>query len=161
MDNLERLLAIEEIKGVKARYFRYMDTKQWDKLGELFSVNAYFDARCAFSADLEDQSPAAQMCKDWVTEGRNEIVAFMKRGCEGFLSAHYGHGHEITVIDQQRASGVIALEDYMYLQGEEGLSQVLHGRGHYHEEYIKEGGKWRIHSSRITRLFVEFQPPSV
>ena len=29
---LETLLAIEEIKQLKARYFRYVDTKQWDLL---------------------------------------------------------------------------------------------------------------------------------
>jgi hypothetical protein len=29
---------------------------------------------------------------------------------------------------------------------------VLHGWGHYHEEYAKQGGAWRIRRSRLTRL---------
>jgi len=37
MDAIQRLLTIEEIKQLKARYFRYMDTKQFDRLAELFA----------------------------------------------------------------------------------------------------------------------------
>lgn len=159
MNPLDQLLAIEEIKRLKAQYFRFMDTKDWEGLSQVFCEDAYFDARCAFSASLDEDTPAAQMCKDWVNRGSDQIVTFIRNGVEGFVSAHYGHGHEITVITTTQATGIIALEDYMYLQSEEGLKQVLHGRGHYHEEYRKEQGSWRIYSSRITRLFAEFHPP--
>jgi len=35
---LERLVAIEEIKTLKARYFRFVDTKQWDDLRACFTA---------------------------------------------------------------------------------------------------------------------------
>ena len=36
-DDLE---ALEAIRRLKARYFRYVDTKQWDRFGELFCEDA-------------------------------------------------------------------------------------------------------------------------
>ena len=38
MDRLERLEAIEAIRNVKARYFRLIDTKQWEELRGVFRV---------------------------------------------------------------------------------------------------------------------------
>ena len=37
MDAIEKLLAIEEIKQTKARYFRFMDTKDRNGLASVFS----------------------------------------------------------------------------------------------------------------------------
>ncbi len=31
----------------------------------------------------------------------------------------------------------------------------LHGRGHYHERYRKDDGRWRISHSKVTRLRIE------
>ena len=41
----EKLAAIEAIKVLKARYFRYMDTKQWDKLSTVFTSDLVADFR--------------------------------------------------------------------------------------------------------------------
>ena len=35
---MQALDEIEAIKQLKARYFRLMDTKQWDAFGEVFSL---------------------------------------------------------------------------------------------------------------------------
>ena len=35
---------------------------------------------------------------------------------------------------------------------------VLRGAGHYHEEYAREGGRWRIRRTRLTRLRLEIVP---
>lgn len=43
MSDLERLVAIEEIKNLKARYFRAMDTGDWDVLQTVFATDAVFD----------------------------------------------------------------------------------------------------------------------
>ena len=32
----------------------------------------------------------------------------------------------------------------------------LDGYGHYHETYEKDAGRWRIKSSRLTRLYTDF-----
>ena len=43
MDAAEQLLAIEEIKQLKARYFRSMDTKDWEGFASVFAPNAVLD----------------------------------------------------------------------------------------------------------------------
>lgn len=34
---------VEAIKQVKARYFRLMDTKQWDEMAEVFTEDCHVD----------------------------------------------------------------------------------------------------------------------
>ena len=36
--NIERYLALEEIKQLKARYFRYLDTKNWSGMESLITM---------------------------------------------------------------------------------------------------------------------------
>ncbi len=43
MDTSERLLAMEEIRQTKARYFRFIDTKDRDGLASVFARDAVLD----------------------------------------------------------------------------------------------------------------------
>ncbi|MGH6739732.1 MAG: nuclear transport factor 2 family protein [Bradyrhizobium sp.] len=43
MDAVAKLIAIEEIKQVKARYFRLMDTRDFDGMADVFCRDAVFD----------------------------------------------------------------------------------------------------------------------
>ena len=43
-DPLQQLLDIEAIKQLKARYFRCMDTKDWDGFRDVFTVDAVLEA---------------------------------------------------------------------------------------------------------------------
>jgi hypothetical protein len=45
MDPVEKLLAIEEIKVLKARYLQYVDLKDWDALAGVFTDDAFIDYR--------------------------------------------------------------------------------------------------------------------
>ena len=45
MTELERLTALEEIRKLKARYFRALDTKDWAGLQALFLPDAVLDVR--------------------------------------------------------------------------------------------------------------------
>ena len=47
MDALQRLVDIEEIKQLKARYWRCIDTKSFDELATVFAEDAVFDFRQA------------------------------------------------------------------------------------------------------------------
>jgi hypothetical protein len=51
MNASDHLLAIEQIKQLKARYFRCMDTKDWAGLRSVFCDDAVFDARASLSLD--------------------------------------------------------------------------------------------------------------
>lgn len=152
MDVVTRLMAIEEIKQLKGRYFRFMDCKDWDGLRTIFCDDATFDARASLSLDGRGESGRSAESNNWVYRGGGVIVDFIKGAIGASRTVHHGHCHEIEILSPDEASGVIAIEDQIW--DEAGLKVTLHGCGHYHETYRRVGGQWRIHTSRITRLYV-------
>lgn len=151
MNPLDRLLAIEQIKQLKARYFRCMDTKDWAGLRSVFCDDAVFDARASLSLDGQGEGPAAES-NDWVYHGGDVIADFVRDTVTPLRTVHHGHGHEIEVLSNTEARGVIAMEDRVWELA--SGAPVLHGCGHYHETYRQIGEDWRILSSRLTRLYL-------
>ncbi|SLK00081.1 nuclear transport factor 2 family protein [Novosphingobium mathurense] len=152
MDASERLLAIEEIKQLKSRYFRYMDTKDWVNLRTVFADDAVFDARASLSVDGKGEGGRAADSNDWVYEGGDVITQFIVGAVETSRTVHHGHCHEVDILSADTARGVIAMEDQIW--DESGTVLTLHGCGHYHETYRRQDGQWRIQTSRISRLYV-------
>lgn len=130
---LEQIADLEEIKKLKARYFRLMDTKQWDEWAAVFTE----DARLQWGSADSD-----------VIEGRDNIVRTVSRALNGAVTCHHGHMPEIEIRNEREAVGVWAMFDHV-----DHPRFVLNGFGHYHEEYVKDdSGTWRIRSTRLTRL---------
>ena len=131
---------IEAIKQLKARYFRGMDTKQWDLMKEVFADDVVIDT-------TEDGSP--------VIEGRDEFIAFLAPMLAEVVTVHHGHMPEIELTSDTTATGVWAMEDHLWWPEGSPL-QHLHGYGHYHETYRKGPDGWRIATLTLTRLHREF-----
>ena len=144
---LDTLLAIESIKKLKARYFRFMDTHDWDGMRNLFTVDCSFDPHGA----LEEQPDRTG--KQPII-GRDETIAFIRTGISRLTSAHFGHMPEIDILSETEATGIWALADILRTKSGQPFA-VFKGYGHYHETYRKEEGEWRIASSVITRMLVE------
>lgn len=145
MDRLERLEAIEAIRNLKARYFRLIDTKQWDALPGLFC------------ADLKIVTPDGKV---WM-EGGEAYAASLKYGLSSAVSRHQGFTGEIEVHDHDSASAVWAMQDIIDWRDRhprEGWKAIV-GRGHYHETYRKEDGAWRIATLSLTRLSLDITWP--
>ena len=157
MDLTEKLWAIEEIKQLKARYFRTMDNKDWKGLSEIFCDDAIFDARAAFKLDAEDTSGKPTPGDAWLVSGGAAILDFIRTGLGASVSVHQGFCHEIEILSPTEARGVIAMEDRVGAPGMRDGAENLHGWGHYHETYRKVDGRWKIYRSKITRLRVETQ----
>jgi uncharacterized protein (TIGR02246 family) len=132
----QRLVDIEELHQLKARYFRLMDTKEWTAFSELFTTDAVMDA------------------DGYVQEGRAGILAFLPKVLEGVVTTHHGHMPEITITGPDTATGIWAMFDYLTFPGD-GPPRGLRGYGHYHEEYRRVDGAWRIHRLVLTRLRVD------
>jgi uncharacterized protein (TIGR02246 family) len=139
VEAVERLLAIAEIQALKARYFRGIDTKDWALWGDVFTDDAVLEV------------PDVGMA----TTGRDAIV----QGVSGVLATartvHHGHMPEIEVTGPGTARGIWAMYDYVEWPAQGGTRVGLHGFGHYHEEYVRQDGRWRIASSRLERLRVD------
>lgn len=146
MDLIEKLWAIEEIKQLKARYFRFMDGKDWAGMRTIFTDDATFDARTALS--IEPQGG-----EDAIVRGGEAIAAFIEGAVTALRTTHHGHCHEITIDGPDDAHGVIAMEDIVWTADHSTL--IVHGTGHYHEHYRRVDGAWRIARSRLTRLDVK------
>jgi hypothetical protein len=144
VNNDERLEAIEEVKQLKARYFRCMDTKDWDGFASLFAA----DARMDVSGELADGTG--------VTTGNREIAAFVRASIDDVTTVHHGHTPEIDVTSATSATGVWAMEDHLWWP-EGSPIRTMHGYGHYHETYEKVDGCWLITSTTLTRLRTDVQ----
>ena len=146
MDPVEQLQAVEDIKALKARYFRCMDTKDWDGFGDQFTTDAVMDVSGEMGADPESG----------VIHGNREIAGFVREMVGDVLTVHHGHMPEIDVTSPTTASGVWSMEDM--LRWPEGFPiQSLHGYGHYRETYEKVDGRWRIKSLKLTRLRLDIE----
>jgi hypothetical protein len=149
MDALARLTAIEEIRQLKSRYFRTMDTRDWEGMAQTFCPDAIFDCSEGFKTTPLDGE--AEGFDGPITTGRDAIIAWIKDAFASQTSFHHGHGHEITIDSETDAKGVIAMEDYIL--GPDRKQIRVHGAGHYHERYRFESGAWRIAETKLTRLY--------
>ena len=131
-DAEQTLLALEDIRALKARYFRAMDTKDWALLASCFTEDLHADFRAG---------------PGMLVEGREAYMAQISEILKDATTVHQGHMPEITLLDPDNATGVWAMEDLVQLPG---IS--LQGWGHYHERYRREEGVWKIASIRLSRL---------
>jgi hypothetical protein len=127
--------SFEQIKQLKARYFRFVDTQDWDALSDVFTKDAV----------LQWGPEEGQ-----VMEGRDAILAGLTANLEGAVTCHHGHMPEIELIDEDHARGIWSMTDRV-----DHPDFLLIGYGHYHEEYLREEGCWRIQRLRLTRLHEE------
>jgi hypothetical protein len=130
---------LNELMRLKARYFRFVDTKAWADFGDLFTEDAIMIAP---SMDAR-------------VEGRAAIVEAVSTFLKDVISVHHGRMPEIDIQDDSHATAIWAMEDHLWSTDPTATQACVHGYGHYHEQYIAAGGRWRIRETRITRLYVE------
>jgi hypothetical protein len=146
LNTLERLEATEAIRDLKARYFRYMDTKQWDALPGIFTP------------DMQVISPNGQV---WLSGGP-AFAASLKNSLETSVSVHQGFMGEIEIHDATSASAIWAMQDFIEWKDRhprEGWKSIT-GRGHYHDTYRRDDGVWRIATLSLTRLRLDITWPN-
>jgi hypothetical protein len=148
--DIEKLLAIEEIKQLKARYFRSIDTKEFDTLRTVFAPDAVFDFREALR-DPVAGTPEGYTEHEPVA-GLENIVTYISGALANAQSAHHGHTPEIELLSDTTARGIHPMEDTV-----KNGTFFFRGYGHYRETYEKIDGAWRIKTSQLTRLFVKIE----
>jgi uncharacterized protein (TIGR02246 family) len=135
------LVDIEAIKQLKARYFRLLDTKDWDAFADLFTED------CVHVLPTDDERPPVP---------NDRYLADIRRTLADAVTVHHGHTPEITLLGPDEAAGTWAMFDDVEIprEGEEPLH--LRGWGHYHETYRRcADGEWRISSKANVRLRVD------
>lgn len=139
---MQQLIDKDQIKELKARYFRGLDTKDW----ELFSSTLADDVKGRYSG--------GQLSFD----GKEPLVGFMQENLSigTVVTMHHGHHPEITINDDgSTGTGVWYLQDMVIdLVGK----TRLYGAAIYKDEYRKENGEWLISKTGYDRTF-EFVEP--
>jgi hypothetical protein len=134
-----------QIFKLRARYFRFLDTKQWEDFRGLFTDD--------LDVVIEGAVLAGGGARDHVSRwsGGDAFAAHVRNLVGGALTVHHGHMHEIDIVSPTEARGVCAMEDIVeYPDG-----RTLNGQGHYHDVYRRTPDGWRIAAFRITRLRIK------
>jgi len=133
-----RLEAVEAIKQLKYRYFRYLDCKRWDDLAACFT---------------EDATTAYDSGK-YALAGRATIIGFLHGalGSHEIVSSHHGHNPEIRILGEHGAEGTWYLEDYLIFRES---NTRLRGAAFYEDRYVLEGNEWKIAHTGYVRVFEE------
>jgi hypothetical protein len=140
MNNFDAIQDLEALKQLKARYCRFLDTKQWSEWRSLFADD--------FVSDTTEAGGK-------LIKGADTFVAFVRKMLNTRTTVHQVHAPEITITSATTATGIWALEDFIRFMP--GLN--MHGYGHYHETYEKFDGHWRIKTSKLTRLREDIVTP--
>ncbi len=134
--------AEQQIQRLKARYFRLMDTKQWNAFRELFTDD------CRFYLESNETTTATG----------DDFVTFVSRRLGAAVTVHQGHMPEIDVADDGTATGTWAMFDWV---DDPANNRAFQGFGHYQDRFrLCADGEWRICEVRLSRLRVDLLEPS-
>jgi ketosteroid isomerase-like protein len=156
MDPIDRLEAITEIRNVKARYFRAIDEKDEILLREVFADDVELDYRGSTTDPVSGINAGGDATGD-VLRGGERAARLIAASLVGLNSVHHGVEPEIEIFDAVNASGIWPMVDRLRFPPG-GPFREMTGYGHYRETYVKERGKWRIRTLRLTRLRIDFVP---
>lgn len=139
MEGLKLLTETEALRRLKAAYFRYYDTKDWESWLAQLTPDATLTAERQTIWE-ERQPPLALV-------GRDAIGEYLVRMGPHRNTVHHGHTYEFDLVSETEARGIWAMEDII-----EYPDHRIHGHGHYHETYRKVDGQWRFASIHLKRL---------
>jgi hypothetical protein len=131
---------IEAIKQLKHRYFRALDSKNWELMSDCLSkdcIAKYDGGKYSF-------------------EGREKIVQFFSSYMSNpqLIFMHHGHHPEITIVNDQQATGIWYLQDIVINLDN---NTTLRGAGFYHDTYIYTDKQWLISETGYERTFEEIE----
>lgn len=136
---------LEAIRQLKARYCRFLDTKDVESWRGVFTTDVAVTLDMAVSTGAADPMTAPPI------EGVDNFVPMVMGGLENVATMHHCHTPEIALTSPTTATGIWAMEDLLIF----GDGRELHGAGHYHETYEKQDGAWRIKTLHLTRTILK------
>ena len=146
-DDVRQLLDLEAIRQLKARYCRFVDTKQWSRLAGLFAEGTRFDG---FGSAPPGSDAAV-------------FIAGISKRLADVVSIHHCHTPEITFTGPDTARGIWQMMDYLQFAAdapprESPDASGFTAYGYYEEEYRRVGIEWKFSFLRLTRLRVDPLP---
>jgi hypothetical protein len=139
------LRSFEDIRNLKADYFRHVDAKRWQSLRALFHADSTLDG-FPFAAD-----------------DAHGFITGVSGFLEGVESVHQGFMPRLAVTDDGGIRGIWSMNDYLVWARDSrpyrGASipglYGIRGYGFYEEEYRRLDGQWRIAAMRLVRTRID------
>lgn len=133
---LQQLSDMEDIRTLKHRYYRAIDTADMDLLANLFTDDVTVDYRGGgYRVSLS---------------GRENMLEFLANSFNsGSVAMHHGHMPEITLTGDDTATGIWYLEDIFISL--EAKSHTI-GTAIYKDQYRRENGVWKIARTEYDRV---------
>jgi uncharacterized protein (TIGR02246 family) len=141
MDPYQELVEIEKIKRLRAKYWRCLDTKNWDGFASVFTED------CTLTVDIAVGTFGGDPKTMPAIAGRNTIRDMVKKLVGDCLTVHTGRSPEIDILSETEARAIWQQEEY-----NDWKHRSSHGHGHYHDTYRKVDGEWLIASVHLKRL---------
>jgi ketosteroid isomerase-like protein len=123
-----------DIQEVVARYAFLCDTKQYDKIGQVFADDAVFDESILGMP---------------VTRGKAAILElFIAAGASAQFMIHLNGNHLINDYTGSTASGTSHLHVEAVMTDGRRLSVL----GYYADDYVKTAGRWLLKSRKLVTI---------
>ena len=141
---LQQLSDIEDIRMLKHRYFRSVDTANAELLKDMFTDDIVVDYRGGYYHIS--------------LTGKTAMLEFLANSFNtGIAAMHHGHMPEITLTGEDTAEGVWYLEDIFI-----NLERKTHiiGSAIFNDKYRRVNGKWKIERTEYDRVLEMVYPLS-
>jgi hypothetical protein len=135
MSDLEWLVALEEIRLLKARRDRYADAHDWEAYEALHAPDHV--------SNNEGQEP-------W--RSSKEMIEHVSRIMNESITVHHSYDPEIIFDSPAKARGIWAMSAATLSTGADQVTWT-HGYGYYYETYEKRDGRWLFTTRRWHRYF--------
>jgi hypothetical protein len=135
-----RLQILEDTEAVKKamfRYYRCLDFKLFDELGDCFTEDVIADYGMP----------------GWSAEGRDALVQFLSanESRDDYHVSHASHNEEVEILDATTAHGYFKLQDWVVMGG----NTVMRGFGTYDMLFTKRDDTWRIKDLKLHYAYRE------
>ena len=133
---LQQLSDLEDIRTLKHRYFRGIDTADLDLLSGLFTADLVVDYRGGtYRVSLE---------------GRDNMIEFLANSFHSSAVAmHHGHMPEITLTGDDTAEGIWYLED-IFINLMDNTKTI--GSAIYVDQMVRTKDGWKIYETEYDRV---------
>ena len=128
---------IDEIKLVKYRYLRALDTKDW----ELFAATMTEDVVGKYGESIGEEHHFAN---------RDELVNFMRTSLGPEIITEHRVSHPEITVDGDEATGIWYLQDRVIAPD---FNFMLVGAGFYHDRYRRTPDGWKICETGYDRTY--------
>jgi hypothetical protein len=137
MSGMADLETIEEIKRVKYRYLRALDTKHWDDFADTLTediVGAY----------------GSSLGKEHRFTNRTDLVEFMRTSMPANVLTEHRVTHPEITVNGDEAEATWYLQDRVIVPE---FNFMLFGAAFYHDRYRRTPDGWKICSTGYDRTY--------